>query len=103
VFDVYSVAVLGLLAYGLIQARIPLTPIILGLVLGPALEREFRTALILSRGEADIFISSVPSALFLGLAALVVGGQILRSLRGILAARKAETPSHASADTEPRP
>jgi putative tricarboxylic transport membrane protein len=65
-FDVYTVAVLGLLAYGLMRARIPLTPIILGLVLGPALEREFRTALILSRGDPEVFVSSSRRHLHVG-------------------------------------
>jgi len=81
VFDVYSVAILGVLAYGLIKARIPLTPIILGIVLGPALEREFRTALILSGNDVNVFWSSVPSVLFMGLALLVVGTQVVRSVR----------------------
>lgn len=106
-FDVYTVAVLGLAAYGLQRARIPLTPIILGLVLGPALEREFRTALILSRGDPEIFVSSIPGALFIGLAALVVGGQVVRSLRATLAARRPaprtpEISPHAASDTPPR-
>ncbi|MGE0846808.1 MAG: tripartite tricarboxylate transporter permease, partial [Flavobacteriaceae bacterium] len=38
VFDVYTMGILGIAAYGLMRARIPLTPIILGLVLGPTLE-----------------------------------------------------------------
>ncbi len=81
VFDVISVAVLGALAYGLKRASIPLTPIILGLVLGPAIEREFRTALILSDGDPSIFVSSIPGAFFLGLTALVIAGQILGRMR----------------------
>lgn len=102
-FDVYTVAILGLLAYGLIRAGIPLTPIILGIVLGPALEREFRTALILSGGEPDVFISSIPAATFMALAALVFGLQIFRSARRAFSSRKSETSSNAPADTQPKP
>jgi putative tricarboxylic transport membrane protein len=107
-FDVDTVAFLGLLACGLMRARIPLTPIILGLVLGPALESEFRTALLLSRGDPQVFVSSTPGAIFIGLAAPVVGGQVVRSLRAILAARKpasrsSEIASHAATDTQPHP
>jgi putative tricarboxylic transport membrane protein len=96
VFDVYTVAILGVLAYGLIKARIPLTPIILGIVLGPALEREFRTALILSGGEVDVFWSSVPSITFMALAVLVVGTQVVRSVHATFTPRKPGTNRDAS-------
>lgn len=70
-FDVYTMAILGVAAYGLMRARIPLTPIILGIVLGPILEKEFRTALILSEGDFNVFFSSIPAVFFLFLAGLV--------------------------------
>lgn len=96
VFDVVSVAVLGALAYGLQRVRIPLTPIILGLVLGPSIEREFRTALILSDGEPSIFVASVPAAVFLGLAVLVVATQVFRAARATVIARRMEDKARAS-------
>ncbi|NNK77787.1 MAG: hypothetical protein HKP40_03655 [Litoreibacter sp.] len=96
VFDVVSVAVLGALAYGLSRVRIPLTPIILGLVLGPAIEREFRTALILSEGSPTVFVSTVPGIFFLGLAALIVGTQVLRAIRATVNAQKEKEQPRAS-------
>lgn len=96
VFDVVSVAVLGALAYGLTRVRVPLTPIILGLVLGPAIERDFRTALILSDGDASVFVSSIPAAGFLALAALVVGAQLVRAMRGSNSKKDPEEDSRAS-------
>ena len=81
VFDVYTMGILGVLAYALMRARIPLTPIILGLVLGPTLEREFRTAYILSEGDPMIYVSSVPAVIFLALAALVFAMPALKMLR----------------------
>ena len=48
-------AAAGLMGYLLIRARIPITPVVLGLVLGPTLEKEYRTAVILSEGQYDIF------------------------------------------------
>lgn len=80
VFDIYTVAILGAGAYGLMRARIPLTPIILGVVLGPAIERDFRTAMILSDGDLSVFFSSAPAILFMGLTILIVGTQVGRSL-----------------------
>lgn len=99
VFDVVSVAVLGALAYGLTKARIPLTPIILGLVLGPSIEREFRTAMIYSDGSLSIFWASVPAAFFLGLAILIVGLQVVRSTRETFTT-KPKDDSHAPVQPE---
>ncbi|MGB7321969.1 MAG: tripartite tricarboxylate transporter permease, partial [Albidovulum sp.] len=36
-FDIYAMAVIGVLAYVLVAIRVPITPIILGMVLGPTL------------------------------------------------------------------
>jgi len=76
VFDVYAMAVIGALAYVLVAVRIPLTPIILGMVLGPSLENEFRTGMMLSGGSLDIFLTSPTALVFFGLAALVIGLQL---------------------------
>lgn len=81
-FDVATMMVVGFVGYVLIKVRIPVTPIILGLILGPILERESRTAMVMSEGDLSIFYTSVPSALFLGLAALVIGLQAVSSWRG---------------------
>ncbi|WP_099867855.1 tripartite tricarboxylate transporter permease [Pararhizobium haloflavum] len=76
IFDVYTMAIVGLLAYGLIKADIPATPIILGLVLGPILESEFRTAMNLSGGDFAIFYTSPTALVFFALALLIVGLQL---------------------------
>lgn len=91
VFDVYTMAVVGLIGYLLLRARIPITPIILGLVLGPTLEREFRTAIILSEGRLDIFYTSAPAVLFFALSLLVVALHVRGSLRARRAARAGAT------------
>ena len=51
----------GSTAARIADAGIPVTPVVLGLVLGPTLERELRTALIMSEGDVSVFYSSVPS------------------------------------------
>ena len=81
IFDVYLMAVVGLLGYALVRVRIPLAPVLLGLVLGRTLEQQYRTALILSEGSHDIFVESPVAAFFLALTLLVVGWQIWSSLR----------------------
>lgn len=79
-FDVYSMGVIGIIGYLLVRANIPLTPIILGLVLGPTLEKEFRTAMILSEGNLEIFYTSPVALVFFGLALLIIGRQIWTSI-----------------------
>ncbi|HEY9058047.1 MAG TPA: tripartite tricarboxylate transporter permease [Aurantimonas sp.] len=75
IFDIYTMAIVGLLAYAVIKAEIPVTPIILGLVLGPTLEGEFRTAMNLSGGDLAIFYTSPTALLFFGLAAFIIALQ----------------------------
>jgi putative tricarboxylic transport membrane protein len=81
-FDVFVMMLVGLGGYLLLRARIPVAPVLLGLVLGPTLERETRTALIMSEGHLDIFYRSVPALVFFGLAALVIAGHAIGSMRG---------------------
>ncbi|MBI3433782.1 MAG: tripartite tricarboxylate transporter permease [Proteobacteria bacterium] len=89
VFDVYTMAIIGLIGYLLVRVRIPLTPIILGLVLGPTLEREYRTAIILSEGNYDIFYTSWPAMGFFALSALVLAMHVRSTLRERRLARAA--------------
>jgi putative tricarboxylic transport membrane protein len=88
--DVYVMIGIGVLGYFLMRARIPVTPIILGLVLGPTLEGEFRTALILSEGNLNIFYQSMPAMLFFGLTVLIIVFQFISSARMKPAVRKTE-------------
>ena len=80
-FDIYTMAVIGVLGYALIKVDIPITPVILGMVLGPTLESEFRTAMMLSDGSFDIFYTSPVAILFFFLAALIIGLQSLSGWR----------------------
>jgi putative tricarboxylic transport membrane protein len=81
IFDVYLMAMVGLLGYVLQRLRIPLAPIVLGLVLGPTLEQQYRTALILSEGSHRIFIESGFAVGFLALILMLIAWQIWSTLR----------------------
>ncbi len=56
-FDVYVMAVFGLIGFGLEILRIPLAPLILGLILGPMVEKNLRTGLIKTEGDWMPFIT----------------------------------------------
>jgi len=82
IFDVYQMAVMGLLGYVLMRLDIPVTPVVLGLVLGKTLENEYRTAMIMSAGDPRIFVESGIAIVFLALTALTVGWQIRAQWKG---------------------
>ena len=56
VFDVYAVLVFGIGGYVLRVLDFPPAPLLLGYVLGPMLEENFRRAMLLSRGSIQTFI-----------------------------------------------
>jgi putative tricarboxylic transport membrane protein len=56
-FDVTVMAIFGVVGYFLEAKRLPLAPLILGLILGPMVEENFRTGLIKSEGSFLPFLT----------------------------------------------
>jgi hypothetical protein len=81
IFDVYLMGIMDLVGYVFQRFHLAIAPVVLGLVLGETLERQYRTALILSEGSYRIFVSSIPSVIFLSLSALTIGWQVWSSVR----------------------
>jgi putative tricarboxylic transport membrane protein len=73
-WDVFAIAVSGVLGYALIRWGCEPAPLLLGFVLGPLLEENLRRAMIISRGDPTVFVTRPISAflLLLAIAALVV-------------------------------
>jgi TctA family transporter len=71
-FDLFAVALFGLLGYVLIKCGCEPAPMLLGFVLGPMLEEHLRRAMIISRGDATVFLTRPLSAVLLALAAIVL-------------------------------
>jgi putative tricarboxylic transport membrane protein len=73
-FDIYAIAVLGIIGYVLVKLDCEPAPLLLGFVLGPLLEEHLRRAMIISRGDPTTFLTRPISAglLALAVAALVV-------------------------------
>ena len=78
-FDVYLMAIMGLIGYVLKRLSIPVAPVVLGLVLGGTLENQYRTALILNEGSHQGFIDSTVALVFFALTLLMIGGQMWSS------------------------
>lgn len=71
VFDVYLTAVFGFIGILFMKLKCEGAPLLLGFILGPMMEENFRRALLLSRGEFSTFVTR-PLSLGLLLAALAL-------------------------------
>jgi putative tricarboxylic transport membrane protein len=71
-FDVWLLAGFGLLGYLMRKLDYPSAPLILGLVLGGAMERALRQSLMMSDGSLAILVSRPVSAVMLSLALLIL-------------------------------
>lgn len=57
-------------------------PILLGFVLGPRFEENFRRAMLISRGDIGVFVERPISAVFIALCVLLIATQIYVRIRG---------------------
>jgi len=80
--DLLMLYVFGLLGFAMRRWDIPVGPAVIGLILGPLAETQFRRALSISQGDATVFFTQPISATFLAVtAALVVAPWIVRRMR----------------------
>ena len=84
-FHVYQVAIFGILGYVFSRLGCEGAPFLLGLVLGPQMEEYFRRAMLLSRGDASVFVTR-PISLGLLIATAVL--LLLMALPNIKRARE---------------
>jgi len=80
-FDIYAIAVLGVLGYILVKLDCEPAPLLLGFVLGPLLEEHLRRAMIISHGDPMTFVERPISAVLLAIAALAIALSMLPSIR----------------------
>jgi TctA family transporter len=82
-FDVGEVAIFGILGAIFIALKFPISPVVLGFVLGPMLEENFRRALTISHGSLAVFLQRPIAATFVGLSSLLILVQIYGYVRGL--------------------
>ena len=80
-FQVGEVVVIGLFGYILLRLGYHPAPILLGFVLGPRFEENFRRAMLISRGDILVFVERPISAVFVALCAILIGSQIYFRLK----------------------
>jgi TctA family transporter len=64
-FDVFLMAIFGLLGYICVKLECEPAPMILGFILGPLMEENLRRAMLLSRGDPMVFLQKPISAAFI--------------------------------------
>jgi putative tricarboxylic transport membrane protein len=80
--DLLTLYVFGLLGFAMRRWDIPVGPAVIGLILGPLAETQFRRALSISQGDATVFLTQPISAAFLAItAALIVLPWVVRRFR----------------------
>ncbi|HTH81082.1 MAG TPA: tripartite tricarboxylate transporter permease [Ramlibacter sp.] len=78
IHDIYITATFGLMGYLMMRLDLEPAPLMLGFILGPMLEENFRRALLLSRGSFTTFVDRPISGTLLGIVALFIGWQMAR-------------------------
>ncbi|NBW78752.1 MAG: tripartite tricarboxylate transporter permease [Betaproteobacteria bacterium] len=71
-FDIWMVAIFGVVGYIFIKLGVEPAPLLLGFILGPMMEENLRRALLLSRGDWTVFVTRPLSATLLALALVLL-------------------------------
>jgi TctA family transporter len=79
--DIYLTVFFGLMGYVFVKLKCEPAPMILAFVLGPLMEENLRRALLISRGDATVFLTRPISAGFLIATALLLVFMIMPAVR----------------------
>ena len=80
-FDVFMAAAFGVIGYLFLKLKCEPAPLLLGFVLGPMMEENFRRSLLLSRGDFTVFVTRPLSMGLLIAAAALVAVVALPSIK----------------------
>jgi putative tricarboxylic transport membrane protein len=77
VWDVVTACLVGVLGFALYLSEVPLAPVVLGMVIGPLFEINFRRSLIMSNGSAGIFFERPTALALLVVSAVLLAAPVL--------------------------
>jgi len=83
-FDVWVMVGFGILGFVMREMKFPMAPLVLGVVLGPILDKNFRRAMVLSDGSLEPFFTRPVSAVLAALTLLSVLAAIPSMRAGLL-------------------
>jgi len=81
-FEIWEVLAFGVIGALLMWLEFSVAPILLGFVLGPMVEENFRRSLLLSRGDMMVFVHRPISCVFVVLSAMLLAGVTYSAWRG---------------------
>ncbi len=85
-FDLWLLFIFGALGYVLKHNDYPQAPVVLGLVLGPLIERSLRQAMVLSNGEFSIFfVRPISAGLLIVTLGLLLASFVFRRQKSVSA------------------
>ena len=73
-FDLLLLYVIGLIGFVMRRYDMPVAPVLVGMILGPLSEQQFRRALAISQGDLSVFVTQPISAAVFAITALVLIG-----------------------------
>jgi TctA family transporter len=79
--DIYATATLGVLGYVFLRFKLDPAPLVLGFILGPMLEENFRRAMVINRGSFAAFVTRPISAVLVGMVFLFFTWQLVSFFR----------------------
>ena len=80
-FDLWLMLGFGLIGYFFIKIGVEPAPFVLGFVLGPMLEENFRRAMLIASGDVFVFVERPISAVLLGISALLLAALLVPEIR----------------------
>jgi putative tricarboxylic transport membrane protein len=81
-FDLWAAVVIGIIGLLFRKFGYPVTPLILGVILGPMAEQEFRRALQSAAGDWTVLVSTpFTISIYVLLALVLIVPQVLRRVR----------------------
>ncbi|MFW8565321.1 tripartite tricarboxylate transporter permease [Orrella sp. 11846] len=89
-FDIYMIAVIGVIGYFLMVLNFEGAPLLLGFILGPLMEENMRRALLLSRGDMATFIDRPISMWILVITAVILLWSFFSAAKVFLRAKTLE-------------
>jgi putative tricarboxylic transport membrane protein len=95
--DVFITATFGFIGYLFLRLDLDAAPLMLGFILGPMLEENFRRALLLSRGSFLPFVTRPISGTLIGLIGLFIAWQLIAFILQVRKGKAGEKPALAEA------
>ena len=88
VFDLALLYGIGVMGFFMRRYDFPTSPVIIGMILGPFAEQQFRRAMTISQGDMTVFVTRPIAATLLAIALLAILVPVLLELARVYRARR---------------